>query len=74
VRKLCVENVLSGKENRYSFVIAVAKRAREISSEAEFNGEILQDKAVNLAIEDFKRKKYYILEPDLSSDSKEKHD
>jgi len=36
-------------------VIGVAKRARQIAEEAEANKEILVDKTVSLAINDFKQ-------------------
>ena len=42
-----VDDMLSGKQSRYSLVISVAKRAREIAQTAEDNGEILTEKPVN---------------------------
>lgn len=45
---------LQGKNSRYAVVIGVAKRARQITEEAEENKEILIDKTVSLAIKDFK--------------------
>ena len=36
-----LRNVLKNKTSRYSLVTAVAKRAREISGDAQENGEIL---------------------------------
>ena len=47
--------VLQGKNSRYAVVVGVAKRARQIAEEAEENKEILVDKTVSLAIEDFKK-------------------
>ena len=47
-----LEKILNG-ESRYSLVIATAKRAREISDEALENGEILTEKPVSLALEEF---------------------
>jgi DNA-directed RNA polymerase subunit omega len=46
---------LQGKHSRYAVVIGVAKRAREISEEAQQNSEILTEKTVSLAIDDFKK-------------------
>ena len=46
---------LQGKNSRYAVVIGVAKRARQIAEEAEANKEILVDKTVSLAINDFKQ-------------------
>lgn len=48
----------------YSLVIAVAKRAREISERAEEEGTILVDKPVDMAVQDFVQDKYRIIEPD----------
>ncbi|MDR0404507.1 MAG: DNA-directed RNA polymerase subunit omega [Oscillospiraceae bacterium] len=64
-----IKNMFEGKESRYSLVVAVAKRAREIVNEADLNGDILEEKAVNLAIKDFKDGKYCI----FMSKSKENH-
>ena len=47
-----VDDMLSGKQSRYSLVIAVAKRAREIAQTAEDNGEILTEKPVNMALKE----------------------
>ena len=61
-----IDDMISGKKSRYSLVIAVAKRARQIVSKAEETGEILVEKPVNLAIKDFKEQKYSILEPEVN--------
>ncbi len=45
---------LKGKNSRYAVVIGVAKRARKIAEEAEENKEILIEKTVSLAIQDFR--------------------
>lgn len=45
-----VETLLKYTGNIYSLVIATAKRARQISEEAEKNGEVLKDKPVKMAI------------------------
>lgn len=52
----------------YSLVIAVAKRARQIAEEAEEEGEILTDKPVDLAVQDFVHNKYKIIEPNSSEE------
>lgn len=49
----------------YSLVIAVAKRARDITEEAYQSTEILDDKPVDLAVLDFVAGKYRIIEPEL---------
>ncbi len=45
---------LKGENSRYAMVVAVAKRARDIADEAMDKGEIIIEKPVSLAIEDFK--------------------
>lgn len=57
--------MLAGKQSRYSLVIGVAKRAREIADEYNERGEICDDKTVLLAVDEFKDHKYEILEPDF---------
>ena len=54
--------LLKGGISRYSLVVAVAKRSREIADEAKEEGEILVDKPVSLAIDDFLDGKYSIKE------------
>ena len=56
--------VLKNHLSRYSLVTATAKRAREISQEAEDNGEILIEKPVSLALNDFLEGRYEIVEPE----------
>ncbi len=51
-------------QSHYSLVIAVAKRARDITDECERKSEILIEKAVDLAVKDFVAGKYIINEPD----------
>ena len=54
--------LLKGGISRYSLVVAVAKRSRQIADEAKEEGEILVEKPVSLAIEDFLDDKYSIRE------------
>lgn len=63
--KVSVDDMLSGKESRYSLVIGVAKRAREIADKTYSEGLISTEKSVNLAIEDFKQHKYNIIQPEI---------
>ena len=58
-----VDDMLSGKQSRYSLVIAVA---REIAQTAEDNGEILTEKPVNMALKEFQAHKFNIIEPDIN--------
>ncbi|MBQ6380128.1 MAG: DNA-directed RNA polymerase subunit omega [Clostridia bacterium] len=47
-----LDSILEGNA-RYSLVIATAKRAREISNEALEKGEIITEKPVSLALDEF---------------------
>ena len=59
-----LSSVLSNHISRYSLVRATAKRAREISEEAEDEGIILVEKPVSIALDEILNKKYEIVEPD----------
>ncbi len=48
--------------SRYSLVVATAKRARDIADTAKAEGEILVEKPVSLAVEDFQDGKYIVVE------------
>ena len=50
--------------NQYSRVIAVAKRARQISEKAENEGVKLIDKPVDMAVQDFVQDRCRIVEPE----------
>lgn len=60
LRPTDVENI-KGDQTRYAMVIAVAKRARQIASEAEEKNIILTEKPVSLAIRDFSSKEYKVI-------------
>lgn len=62
MKRVSLEDMLTGKESRYALVIGVAKRAREIANDFKEEGVITDEKPVLLAIEDFKNHKYNILE------------
>lgn len=59
-----LKKVLSNHLSRYSLVIATAKRAREISENAEQDGEILIEKPVSLALDEMITGKIKIIEPE----------
>lgn len=60
-----IDDLFAGRQSKYALVIGVAKRAREIASEAQKNGTIITEKPVILAARDFKEHKYSILEPEI---------
>ena len=57
-----LRRVLANNTSRYSLVTAVAKRAREISSEAQENGEILNEKPVSIALDEIINGKFEVVE------------
>ena len=68
LQKPAVSEILKGNESYYSLVVAVAKRARDIATEAELNGEIIVEKPVQLAGEQFARNEYKLIEsPNIGS-------
>lgn len=62
MRKLCVKDMLDAKSSRYALVIAVAKRAREITDDINLHGNIVEEKPVNIAIKEFIDGKFDIIE------------
>ena len=54
--------LLKPGQSYYSLVVAVAKRAREIAQKADENGEILTEKPVKLAVDDFVKNRYKMVE------------
>lgn len=56
--------LLKGGISRYSLVVGVAKRSREIADEAKEDKEILVEKPVSLAVEELLEGKFEIKEPE----------
>ena len=59
-----LRKVLQNNTSRYSLVIATAKRAREISEQAEEDHVIMTEKPVSIAISEIVDGKYVIVEPE----------
>lgn len=57
-----VNQILKNNESYYSLVIAVAKRAREIADEAFEKKEVLNEKPVKTAVDEFAVGEYKIIE------------
>lgn len=55
-------------QSRYALCVGVSKRAREIASEAEEQGEVLDEKPVELAVEELEEHQYRITETDRNED------
>ena len=60
---------LKGDNSRYAMVVGVAQRARQIVDGAKDTGEIIIEKPVSLAIEDFKTGDFKIFAKDQSTDT-----
>lgn len=54
--------LLKGGISRYSLVVGVAKRSREIADEAKEDGDILVEKPVSLAVDELLDNLYTIKE------------
>lgn len=63
------DNIIKTKNtSQYAVVIAVAKRAREITQECEDTGKIIIEKPVDLAVRDFVSGKYKIIEDSVKEE------
>ena len=62
--KPAVSDILKKDQSYYSLVVAVAKRAREITEEAEQEKKILVEKPVKIAVEEFADGEYKLVESD----------
>lgn len=58
-----MSQIIKKDESYYRFVVAVAKRAREIAEEAEEEKIPLEEKPVKLAVEEFAAGKYKMTTP-----------
>ena len=65
-----ISQITTNNESYYSVVIAVAKRAREIANDLYENGQILEQKPVKTAVEEFASRKYAIVEDPALKTSK----
>ena len=57
-----ISQIITKNESYYSLVIGVAKRARQIADELYEKGEILKEKPVKTAVEEFASGQYRIVE------------
>lgn len=61
-----MNDILKDGQSYYSFVIAVAKRARDIAQDAIENGTMLNEKPVDIAVNDFADEKFTFVETEAS--------
>lgn len=55
-------------QSRYALCVGISKRAREIAEDAEGKGEILDEKPVELAVQELEKKKFRIVETNRDED------
>ncbi len=53
-----MNDIIKPGQSYYSFVLAVAKRARQLAEDAIEKGEVLSEKTVDLAVNDLAEGKY----------------
>lgn len=63
--------ILTPDQSRYSLVVAISKRAREIAEDAEKNRVILEQKPVELAVQEFVDHKFTMIESKALNDDTE---
>lgn len=63
--------ILTPEQSRYSLVIAISKRARKIAEEAEKNRVILDDKPVQMAVQEYIDHKIIMIEKENPNDDTE---
>lgn len=61
-----MNDILKPGQSYYSFVLAVAKRARDLAQDVMDRGEVLSEKPVDLAVNDFADGKYTFIETEES--------
>ena len=61
-----MNDILKEDQSYYSFVIAVAKRARDIAQDAIETGTMLNEKPVDIAVNDFADEKFTFVETEAS--------
>ncbi len=57
-----IAQLLTESKSPYSLVVAIAKRSRDIAEEALEDKRILEDKPVNIAIDEFGAHKFRVVE------------
>ncbi|MDO5559164.1 MAG: DNA-directed RNA polymerase subunit omega [Oscillospiraceae bacterium] len=68
-----ITQLITKNESYYSLVIGVAKRARQIADELYENNEILREKPVKTAVEEFASGKYKIVESDETEEQQNQY-
>lgn len=63
--------ILTPQQSRYSLVIAISKRARQIAEEADKNREILEDKPVQIAVQEYMDHEFKMIEKINPNDDEE---
>ena len=69
-----MNEILERKQDCYAFVVAVAKRAREIADESEERHEILEMKPVKLSVDEFANGKSKLIIAENNEESEEEEE
>jgi DNA-directed RNA polymerase subunit omega len=69
--KFSVNDLVNNNENCYSFVVAIAKRARMIADKANEEGILLYEKPVQMAVKDYIAGKFHIVPAKVKIDENE---
>lgn len=64
-----VNDLVRNHENCYSFVAAIAKRARHISEKANDESIMLDEKPVKIAIKEYENGKFTVLPPKIMEEN-----
>lgn len=63
--------ILTPDKSRYSLVVAISKRARQIVDDAEKNHVILEDKPVEIAVQEYIHHKFRMIESKPQNDDED---
>ena len=69
-----MNEILERKQDCYTFVVAVAKRAREIADESEERHEILEMKPVKLSVDEFANGKSKLIIAENTEETEEEEE
>ena len=69
-----MNEILERKQDCYTFVVAVAKRAREIADESEERHEILEMKPVKLSVDEFANGKSKLIITENTEETEEEEE
>jgi len=63
--------ILTPHQSRYSLVVAISKRARQIAENAEKNRVVLEEKPVEMAVQEYINHEFTMIEKTTPNDDTE---